>query len=258
MGFLLLRGGSAAPLHISGIGLRHRPKRSRQWLGHLEQAKVHLQQAVDGWNEAWAEPLFLTIGDRYREYALAYLAIIDAMQDRHAEGWARLAQVRRTLPEAKYGNMQAVLWTVEIAMGYWTGSPEATRHIAQEVRQKDSYSLIMAKALTDAFEAWAEARLGQKSIPWAIHHIRRNLNMLRRVWRFWASSIYLVLLDISVRSGHKHTHGVQFAARRLVRQHNIDVHKPEIKRLAAMQEKKRCDNPLSKSKKAWRANQSDV
>ncbi len=140
----------------------------------------------------------------------------------------------------------------------WTGSPEATRHIAQEVRQKDSYSLIMAKALTDAFEAWAEARLGQKSIPWAIHHIRRNLNMLRRVWRFWASSIYLVLLDISVRSGHKHTHGVQFAARRLVRQHNIDVHKPEIKRLATMQEKKRCDNPLSKSKKAWRANQSDV
>ncbi|MBE7561371.1 hypothetical protein H7F10_00005, partial [Acidithiobacillus sp. HP-6] len=118
--------------------------------------------------------------------------------------------------------------------------------------QRDSYSLIIARTLTDAFAAWAEARMGYKSIPWAIHHIRRNLNMLRRVWKFGASSIYLVLLDLSVRNGHKHTRGVQFAARRLVRQHNIDVHKPEIKRLAAMQNKERCDTPLSKCQKRLR------
>jgi DNA-binding SARP family transcriptional activator/tetratricopeptide (TPR) repeat protein len=219
------------------------------WLGHLEQAKAHLQQAVDGWHEAWAEPLFLAIGDRYREYAMAYLSIIDALQDRPAEGWERLAQVRHTLPDAKYGNIQAILWAVEIAMGYWADSPEDTWHIAQEVRQRDSYSLIIARTMTDAFAAWAEARLGYKSIPWAIHHIRRNLNMLRRVWRFGASSIYLVLLDLSVRSGYKHTHGVQFAARRLVRQHNIYVHKPEIKRLAAMQNKERSLHTLKSGQK---------
>ncbi|QQD73632.1 AAA family ATPase [Acidithiobacillus ferrivorans] len=207
------------------------------WLGHLEQSKVHLQEAAVRWHEAWAEPLFLAIGDLYQEHALAYLSIIDALQNRHAEGWARLAQVRHTLPEAKYGNMQTVLWTVDIAMGYWTDSPEAAWHTAQKVRQQNSYSLIIAKTLTDAFAAWAEARLGRKSIPWAIHHIRRNLNMLRRVWKFGASSIYLALLDLSVRSGQKHTHGVQFAARRLVRQHNINLHKPEIKRLVAMQNK---------------------
>ena len=222
---------------------------SALWLGHMEQAKVHLQQAADGWNEAWAEPLFLAIGDRYREYALSYLAIIDAMQGHPAEGWARLALVRRTLPEAKYGNLQAVLWTVEIAMGYWADRPEVTWRIVQEARNKDSYSLILARTLTDAFAAWAEARMGRKSIPWAILHIRRNLNRLTHVWRFGASSIYLVLLDISVRTGRKRILGLQYAARRLARQHNIDVHKPEIKRLVAMQGKYPSDSRLRKHQK---------
>ncbi|MHB1780755.1 AAA family ATPase, partial [Acidithiobacillus sp.] len=219
------------------------------WLGHLEQAKAHLQQAVDGWHEAWAEPLFLAIGDRYREYALAYLAIIDAMQHKSVAGWTRLAQARDELPEEKYGNVQAILWILQVAMGYWTDNPEDALRIAQEVRQKDCYPLLMVKTLTDALAAWAEARSGQKSPPWAINRMRKNLMLFRHAWVFGASSIYLALLDVSIRSHQKNVHGVKFAARRLARQYNIDVHVPEIKRLVAMQDKERSGRPLSKLQK---------
>jgi hypothetical protein len=39
------------------------------------------------------------------------------------------------LPEEKYGDVQVILWILQIAMGYWTDNPDALR-IAQEVRQK--------------------------------------------------------------------------------------------------------------------------
>jgi hypothetical protein len=51
------------------------------------------------------------------------------------ERWTRLAQALDELPEEKYGDVQVILWILQIAMGYWTDNPDALR-IAQEVRQK--------------------------------------------------------------------------------------------------------------------------
>ena len=207
---------------------------SHYWLGHLDTAKEHLQHAVDRWREEWAEILFLTTGDRYREFALAFLAFIDAMQNRNASGWTRLTTALDDFPERKYMNMQAMVYVLQMSMGYWTDAPEATWRADQEMHTKKIYIFGLWKMVPDALAAWAEARLGRKSPQWAIVVMRKSLMAFKLARDFGGSSVYLALLDISIRSHQKNTLGILFAAKRLARQLNIYVHVPEIKRLAAM------------------------
>jgi hypothetical protein len=86
------------------------------------------------------------------------------------------------------------------------------------ITDRSHYPLLMVKTLTDALAAWAEARSGQKSLPWAINRMRKNLMIFRRAWIFGTSSIYLAPLDVSIRRHPKNVHSVTFAARRLARQ----------------------------------------
>ncbi len=221
---------------------------SHLWLGkHLDQARHHLQSAIVGWREEWADSLFLTTGYRYREYALAYLALMDAMHGRHAAAWIRITEALDSLPDGKFLNMRIILVFLYMTVAYWTNRPEMVLHIYnKEHKNTAGQSLLAWGSHTEAAIAWSLARNGRKSPPWSIAVIRKDLAILKRIWSFTAGYIYFILIDISILSNNKKTSGLLFAAKKLVREQNINLFLREAKRLSSVYQSK---NYIQTSKK---------
>ncbi|MHB8202010.1 MAG: AAA family ATPase [Acidithiobacillus sp.] len=214
---------------------------SHLWLGqHLDQAREHLQSAITCWREEWADPLFVTTGYRYREYALAYLALMDAMQGRDTSAWIQITAALDDLPDGKFLNMRIILVFLYMTVAYWTNSPEMALRIYNKEPQKTAgHSLLAWGSHTEAAIAWSMARVGIKSPQWGIAVIRKDLAILKRIWGFTAGFVYFILIDLSIRSNNKKTPGLLFAAKKLVKQENILLFAREADRLSAVHKSKK-------------------
>jgi DNA-binding SARP family transcriptional activator len=214
---------------------------SHLWLGlHLDQARDHLQSAIVGWREEWADSLFVITGYRYREYALAYLALMDAMHGRHAVAWVQITEALESLPDGKFLNMRIILVFLYMTVAYWTNRPEMVLHIYnKEHKNTAGQSLRAWGSHTEAAIAWSLARIGRKSPPWSIAVIRKDLAILKRIWSFTAGYIYFILIDICIRNNNKKTPGLLFAAMKLVKKQNINLFLREAKRLSAVYQSKK-------------------
>ena len=201
------------------------------WLGDLDEAQDHLRRAVNLWQESQAGLVAWLTCERYREAAIAYWGVIEAIQGQPRKGYLRCAQAAEGLDGTPHVHTLLFLQCVQMTMGFWSGEARTSLAIAQQVlRTSEKQQMLLWSIFARAAAAWAQVRLGRIQPRRGLARIRRCQRDIAVAWRFGAGFLHLLELDVAHRAG-RNIRPFWGSAHRHMQRHAIQVLMPDLQRL---------------------------